>query len=362
MATTSATTSVSFEDLTGALYDILTAVEVPDGEARLVAEALATAEARGMASHGVIRLPVYADRIRHGGIKPGHSGVVLKESPSTLLLDGEDGLGAVLAARGMAEAVARARTTGVGMVGIRRSNHFGEAGYFVRAAVEAGMIGLLTTNGSPNMPPWGGTEKLFGTLPLAVGIPAGRHPAVVLDIALGVVSKGKILVAARKGSKIPLGWGVDSTGAATDDPQKVLDGGWTQPIGGHKGSGMIMVFEVLTGILTGSGIADAIGDLYADPDRAQNLGHFGAAIDVGSFIPVDSFKQGVDHLIDLVKASPLAPGHDEILVPGEREHRLEMTAKDAGIYLDPETRKQLQDLAASVDASGALAILGGDDA
>lgn len=362
MATTSATTSVSFQDLTEALYDILTAVEVPGGEARLVAEALATAEARGMASHGVIRLPVYVDRIRHGGIKPGHGGIALKESASTLLLDGEDGLGAVLAARGIAEAVERARKSGVGMVGIRRSNHFGEAGYFVRMAVEAGMIGLLTTNGSPNMPPWGGTEKLFGTLPLAVGIPAGRHPAVVLDIALGVVSKGKILVAARKGSKIPLGWGVDSAGAPTDDPNKVLDGGWTQPIGGHKGSGMIMVLEVLTGILTGSGIVEAIGDLYAEPERPQNLGHFAAAIDVGCFIPVESFKRGVDHLIDLVKASELAPGHDEILVPGEREHRLEMDAKIAGIRLDPETREQVRNLAASLDASRALAILGAVDA
>jgi LDH2 family malate/lactate/ureidoglycolate dehydrogenase len=362
MVTTSATKSVSFERLSGAVCDILTAVKVPDGEARLVAAALATAEARGMASHGVIRLPVYADRIRRGGIKPGHSGIVLKETASTLLLDGEDGLGAVLAARGMTEAVARAQSTGVGMVGIRRSNHFGEAGYFVRSAVEAGMIGLLTTNGSPNMPPWGGTDKLFGTLPLAVGIPAGRHPAVVLDIALGVVSKGKILVAARGGAKIPLGWGVDSTGAVTDDPNKVLDGGWTQPIGGHKGSGMIMVLEVLTGILTGSGIVDAIGDLYEDPERPQNLGHFAAAIDIGSFIPLESFKQGVDHLIDLVKASPLAPGHDEILVPGEREHRLELKAKETGIHLDQETRRQLRDLAAAVDAPQALAILDGDDA
>ena len=219
------------------------------------------------------------------------------------------------------------------------------------------MIGLLTTNGSPNMPPWGGTEKLFGTLPLAVGVPASKYPPVVLDIALGVVSKGKVLVAARKGSKIPLGWAVDAKGAPTDDPQKVLDGGWTEPIGGYKGSGMILVLEILSGILTGSGMADTIGDLYDEPSRPQNLGHFAAAIDVASFLPVADFKQAVDHLIGRIKASPLAPGHDEILIPGEREHRLEAEAMSNGLVLEPEVRAQLHEVAWSVNAARALEIL-----
>jgi LDH2 family malate/lactate/ureidoglycolate dehydrogenase len=362
MAISGTTSSVAVADLTEAIADILVSVDVPESEARIVAEALAAAEARGMASHGAIRLPVYVERIKAGGIRPGRSGVVLKEAPSSLLLDGEDGLGAVLADRGMREAVARASTTGVGVVGIRRSNHFGEAGFFVRTAIDAGMIGLLTTNGSPNMPPWGGTQKLFGTLPLAVGIPTMNHPPLVLDIALGVVSKGKILVAARKGVKIPLDWGVDAAGEPTDDPEKVLDGGWTQPIGGHKGSGLIMMLEVLSGILTGGGIADAIGDLYNDPERPQNLGHFAAAIDVSAFLPVDDFKRGVDHLIDLVKLSPLALGHDEILIPGEREHRLEMEAHTNGLALEPEARHQLRDLAGAVGATKAIAILDGVDA
>lgn len=357
MAIDGATATVSVGDLTEAMCDILLSVDVPQSEAQIVAEALAAAQARGMASHGAMRLPIYVERIRAGGIKPGRSGVTVKESPSSLLLDGEDGLGAVLAARGIGEAIARARATGVGLVGIRRSNHFGEAGYFVRAAINAGMIGLLTTNGSPNMPPWGGTQKLFGTLPVAVGIPTSKNPPLILDIALGVVSKGKILIAARKGVKIPLGWGVDATGAPTDDPEKVLAGGWTPPIGDHKGSGMIMALEVLSGILTGSGIVDAIGDLYDDPERPQNLGHFAAAIDVAVFLPVEDFKRGVDHLIDLVKLSPLAPGHDEILVPGEREHRMELDAKENGLMLEAEARQQLQELARSVGAVRALAIL-----
>jgi LDH2 family malate/lactate/ureidoglycolate dehydrogenase len=361
MAISGAMRPVSIGDLTEAMHSILVSVDVPEDEARVVAEALAAAEARGMASHGVIRLPVYVDRIKAGGIRPGRKGVPIRESPSSLLLDGENGIGAVLASRAMREAVQRARATGVGVVGIRRSNHFGEAGYFVRTAVDAGMIGLLTTNGSPNMPPWGGTEKLFGTLPLAIGIPTLRRPPLVLDIALGVVSKGKVLVAARNGTKIPLDWAVDATGAPTDDPQKVLAGGWTQPIGGYKGSGLIMALEVLTGILTGGGIADAIGDLYTDLESPQNLGHLAAVIDVAAFVPVEDFRRAVDHMIDRVKRSPLAPGHDRILVPGEREHHLESEAKGKGLFLEQEARQQLRELAHAVGARPALEILDDTD-
>jgi LDH2 family malate/lactate/ureidoglycolate dehydrogenase len=210
------------------------------------------------------------------------------------------------------------------------------------------MIGIVSTNGSPNMPPWGGVEKLFGTLPLAVAIPAREEPPVVLDIAMGVVSKGKILLAARKGEQIPPGWGVDASGHPTTDPAEVLDGGWTQPIGEHKGSGLIFILEVLNGLLTGSGVADAIGDLYGDPALPQNLGHLVIVIDVTAFVERDDFERSVDTFVRLIRSSRVASGHEALLLPGDRERLEEELAAERGVLVSAETLDELRRLGREV--------------
>lgn len=334
------------------IAEILEQVGVPRDEASLLADALVCADARGMNSHGVMRLPVYVKRMRSGGIKPGRKGKILKETASTVLLDGEDGIGQVIATKAMQEAIRKAKEAGVGIVGVTRSNHFGEAAYYVIQAVQHDTIGLITTNGSVGMPLWGGLSKLTGPLPIAVGIPSGTEFPIVLDIALGTVSKGKILYAAGKGEKIPLGWGVDSQGRPTDDPQKVLDGGWTPPIGGYKGSGLILVAEVLSGVLTGGRFSNEIGDLYADVSSPQGLGHFVMAIDIEAFMPKNEFKRRVDFLIRLIKNSTLAPGFEEILIPGEREFKMEGERRDKGIPLSAEVLNQLESLAKEVRYHG----------
>lgn len=324
---------------------ILEEVGVPEDEARLLADALVSADARGMNSHGVMRLPVYVERIRAGGIKPGRKGKILRESVCTVLLDGEDGIGHVVATRAMAEAIRKAKEAGAGLVGVTRSNHFGEAAFYVLQTVQQDMIGLITTNGSPRIPLWGSFSKLTGNLPVAIGIPSKTEFPIVLDMALGAVALGKVMYSAEKEEKIPPDWGVDAQGEPTDDPQKVLGGGWTPPIGKYKGSGLMLVAEVLSGVLTGGRFAQEIGSMYGDPSFPQGLGHLAVAINVESFIPIDAFKQRVDSLIRLIKGSELAPGFEEILMPGEREFRMEQQRRVKGIPLSVSVLAKLRSLA-----------------
>lgn len=314
----------------------------PHDEANLVADTLVTADARGMHSHGCMRIPIYTQKIRAGGFKPGRKGKVLHETESTVLLDGEDGLGQVITLRAMDEAISKARTVGTGIAGVTRSNHFGEAAYYVLRAARQGFIGLISSNGSPHMPFWGGRKRLTGPLPLAVAVPARDEWPVVLDMALGVVAKGKILYAAEKRESIPEGWGVDKEGRDTTDPRAVLDGGWLLPIGGYKGSGLILVLELLSGALTGGAMGQAVNNLYGDDLAApQGLGHFVLAIDPEAFLPGGQFGQRVDWWIREIKTSEPAPGFDEIIIPGEPEFRREEERRRHGIPLSVQVLDEI---------------------
>jgi len=341
-------TRYDFDIVERLIINILLRIGLPTDEAELMANALITADARGMQSHGVMRLPTYVNRIRAGGMKYGMKGKIIQETQGTILLDGEDGIGHVIVDNAMQLAIAKAKTNGVGVVAVTHSNHFGEAAYYILKAVRQNMIGLMGTNGSPNMPVWGGTTKMTGPHALAMGVPAGNEFPIILDMSLGVVSKGKIILADKRGEKIPLGWGVDSLGNPTEDPAKVLKGGWTLPIGGYKGWGLILFFEILSGVLTGGRIATDITDLYGDPAISQGLGHFVLALDVEAFIPIGEFKKRIDEYIRLIKSSEIAPGFDEIMLPGEREFRLESIRRNNGIPITTEVFSQLKSLAIEV--------------
>jgi LDH2 family malate/lactate/ureidoglycolate dehydrogenase len=317
--------------------DLFRGAGVPEDEADLVADALVSADARGMTSHGVMRVPSYMNKVRAGGFKAGRKGKILCETPATMLIDGEDGLGQVITYRAMEEAIKKAKTVG---------NHFGEAGYYALQAVRQDMIGLVTTNGSVNTPAYGGRTMASGNLPLAVGVPTEKELPILLDIAMCAVSKGKVAYAAKQGVKIPFGWGVDSTGQPTDDPQKILDGGWLLPIGEYKGWGLILILDILSGVLTGGRVGTEITDLFgSDLSSPQGLGHFVMAINVEAFIPIDEFKKRMDSRIRKIKESELLPGFKEILMPGERELKLERERRSKGIPLIVEVLGQLKSLA-----------------
>ncbi|WP_439495319.1 Ldh family oxidoreductase [Bosea sp. (in: a-proteobacteria)] len=336
-------------DLKALAIASLTQVGVPAADAETVADGLVGADLRGMNSHGILRLPVYIRRLIEGGFSPVSSFDLISETAGTALIDGGGGLGAVLTARAMDLAIAKARKNGIGAVGVRNSNHNGEGAPYVIQAVEAGMIGIATTNGSPIMPVWGGKTPMTGPLPITVGVPTHMEKPIVLDAALGMSSRGKILYHAERGQQLPPGWLVDADGNPTTDPNWVKNGGWILPIGGHKGWGLILMCEILSGLLTGGAIGQELTNLYDDLDQPQHNGHFVIAIDIASFIDLDSFRRRMDGYVRAMKASELAPGFEEILMPGEIEFRRAARQEREGIHL---SRKVVDELLAAAKEVG----------
>ena len=325
--------------------DIFERAGVPEDEARLVAETLVAADLRGMQSHGCLRIPIYVEKIRAGGFKPGRKGRILRETAATVLIDGEDGLGQVLALRAMEDAIAKAKASGIAAAGVTRSNHYGEGAYYVLHAARRDMIGLIATNGSPNMPAWGGMTKMTGPLPFTAGVPALEERPFIIDAALGVTNRGKLIYYAEQGLAIPPGSGVDRDARPTEDPKQVLDGGWILPIGGYKGFGITLFLEILSGVLTGGLIGSEIRDLYgAGRETAQGLGHFAIAIDPTAFMPLDDFKRRMDAMIRMIRASKLAPGVTRMTLPGEPEFDKEADRLAHGIPLSTAVLDQLNRL------------------
>jgi LDH2 family malate/lactate/ureidoglycolate dehydrogenase len=318
---------------------VFTKLGCPVDEALLLTDILVLADLHGMHSHGVLRIPQYGPKIAAGGFTPGRKGRILRETTSAVFLDGEGGIGQTITARAMQEAMRKARETGVGICGVTNSNHYGAGAYYGLMAERAGMIGVLTTNGSANMPPFGGGGKTYltGPLPITVAVPVGpgsRWP-FLLDMAMGVASKGKIVYAAEKGEKIPLGWAADKHGNPTEDPNDVINGGWVLPIGGYKGFGLTCVLEILSGVLTGGATGVNIGNLFtASAETPQDLGHFAMAIDPTVFMPIEAFRARMDAYIAMMKAADLAAGITEIMMPGEPEFRREEDRRRNGVPLD----------------------------
>jgi LDH2 family malate/lactate/ureidoglycolate dehydrogenase len=314
-------------------------------DAELTARAVVAANLRGVDSHGIIRLKVYADRLRAGGIKPHGELTVIKEGDAFALLDGGGGVGQVISAKAMRLAIEKARQTTIAVAGVRNSSHFGAAAFYGLMAVEEGMIGMAATNAGPTMAPWGGSQKMLGNNPLCVAVPAGQQRPVVLDMATGAVALGKILVAMTEGRPIPVTWGFDSQWRPTEDPKAVIEGGSIQPLGGYKGYGLSMILDVLTGVLMGSEFATSIRGLYQALDRPQGVSHIFAALRIESFIPLAQFKQRMDRMISLLKATPRAPGYERVYVPGEIEDEIEQQRRRHGIPINDLLKAELKALA-----------------
>ena len=324
---------------------LLEKVAVPAENAAILARSLVASDLRGMNSHGILRLPIYMQRIQDGGFKADSMGRIIRETPGTVLLDGEDALGAVLTCRAMDEAIKRAKTTGIAAAGVFNSNHNGEGAFYALRAIDAGMIGICTTNGSPNMPPWGGKTKMTGPLPITVGVPAGDESPLVLDLALGMSSRGKILYYADKKIPLPDGWLVDAEGKPTNDAEQIKKGGWILPIGGHKGWGLITVVEVLSGVLTGGALGKDIVELYGNTTKAQKIGHFVMAIDVAAFMDCSVFKKRMDQYIRMLKSSEPVSGSQGVIIPGEPEFLKEKTQRQNGLAITCKVVDDILDIA-----------------
>lgn len=237
----------------------------------------------------------------------------------------------------MQEAIKRAETYGIGFVTVDHSNHFGMAATYVLQALDAGMISLVFTNSAKQMPPFGGKDTLLGISPFAAGAPSNKEVPYILDMAPSVVAKGKIRRAARRGEDIPLGWAYDKEGNPTTDANLALDGSMA-PIGGPKGSGIAILMDIMSGVLTGAAFGGEVGDQYKEK-KPQNVGHAFIAIKPDVFMSSDAFRSRMDTLAQRVHGVTPAPGFKEVLFPGEPEHRLSQTRKAEGIpYADAEKK------------------------
>jgi LDH2 family malate/lactate/ureidoglycolate dehydrogenase len=328
---------------------VLSAVGVPDTDAALVADSLVTADLWGHQSHGVMRLSWYVNRIRAGVMNAVTKPQTIVDSGALAVVDGQNGIGHVLATFAAREAVRRARDHGVGVVGVRNSNHFGTAAYFTRMAALDGCVAILTTNASPAMAPWGGRQKIVGTNPWSIAAPAGRHDVVVMDIANTAVARGKVYLAKQRGESIPPGWAIDAEGVPTTDPAAAIEG-VILPMAGHKGYAISLMMDVLSGVLTGSSFGAAVHGPYQFHSRS-GCGHLFIALDVERFGDPDDFMRRMEWLVDEVKSVPRAQGFDEIFYPGELETRAERDNLQRGLLLSQQTLDDLQQLARSSGVS-----------
>jgi LDH2 family malate/lactate/ureidoglycolate dehydrogenase len=310
--------------------------------ARLTAANLIFANLRGVDSHGVIRMKIYVDRLRAGGFKPKVRLKVVSDQESSVLIDARHGVGQVAAAAAMKLAISKAKKTGVAVVSVKNSNHFGASAFYAVQALEHGMIGFASTNAGPTMAPTGGREGRLGNNAMAIAVPAGRFPPIVLDMATGAVAWGKIFVARQEKRKIPATWALDKHGVPTDDPKAAAHQGLIQPFGGYKGYGLSLLIDILTGVLSGGGFSTHVRTLYKQIEAPSQVAHTCAALRIDAFIPLAAFRKRMDEMIQLMHFCPRAPGVERILVPGEIEHETEQRRKAEGIPINAALRDELR--------------------
>jgi LDH2 family malate/lactate/ureidoglycolate dehydrogenase len=334
------------EDLTAFCCAVLERLEVPPEDARTVADCLVGADLRGVDSHGVVRLPVYAKRIQAKVVKAKPAIKVESRFAAVALVHGDNGLGPVVGSRAMDEAIRLAEHCGIGYAGVRGSNHFGSASFYVERAIQRKLIGCAISNAPPHMAACGGRERFLGTNPLAVGIPAGKDRPLIFDASSSVVARGRIIVAAHRNLPIPEGWAIDPAGRPTTDAQAALAGA-VLPFGGPKGSAISFIIDILCGVMTGAAFAlhlNTLENLQAE----QNLGHVFAAFRTDLFLPPDEFAARMDEILTMLKTSAPAAGVERVLAPGELELDTESRLRRLGLPLAEEVVGQLIDIGEQV--------------
>jgi len=304
-------------------------------DAALLAGSLAAADQRGIHSHGTLRVPEYVDKLTKGGVDPRGRPALTSDSGAALVIDAHNAMGQIAAAFAMQQAIARAQQVHVAIAAVRRSNHCGAMDHWAGMALAHGMIGVAMTNALPTMAPWGGIDKIVGINPLAVAIPAGEEPPIVLDIAFGATAHGKIRVYRQKGFPIPEGWAFDAAGNPTTDAATAMDG-LIQPIGGHKGVGLGIVMGLLSSLLSGAAYGTELGNMVDGP-KAGHDGHLFLAIDVAAFQPLATVRARVDAASRQITASRRRAGVERLYPPGLLEHEFAARYAIDGIPLNAET-------------------------
>lgn len=309
---------------------IMAAHGVEADQVRTVAANLIWNELVGRTNFGVLRLPILMERVRRGVLRGSCRPRFEAVSETMARLDGDDGFGHHVAELGMRRAVEMARTSGVGVVGVRNSNFFGTGAYFVQIAAEAGMIGFAASNSFPKVAAHGGILPALGTNPFAFGAPRANGESLLLDLATSALAGSTVREHIAKGEDLPAGLVVDGAGAPITDPRKVADGALL-PFGGAKGFGLALMVEILAGILTGAGVAHGVKSMYADFSESGHSGHFLLALDISRWMPMEDYFARLESLVAAVRASN--PGGD-VRLPGEIRWQAFRENRETGIRLD----------------------------
>ena len=326
------------------------------GHAELAATVLLSADLRGIDSHGVARLSGYVRLWEAGRINPTPDIRIVHETPSTAVVDGDGGLGLVVAPFAMQVAIDKAKIAGTGWVSVRHSNHFGIAGYHAMMALEQDMIGMAMTNASPLVAPTFATERMLGTNPIAVAIPAGEQPPFVADFATTTAANGKLEILQRKEQEAPTGWVQDKNGNSSTNPNELKSGGALLPLGGdrehgsHKGYCLGSVVDIFSAVLSGANYGPwappFVSFLPLPPDPVgKGLGHFFGAMRVDAFRPADEFKSHMDTWINRFRSAKTVEGEEKVLIPGDPEREMQAFRLDAGIPLLDPVVKDLREVA-----------------
>jgi len=336
------------------MVEVFEGLGIQREDALVCAEVLIAADKRGIDSHGINRCkPIYYDRIKAGILDPVTRFEIVKETGTTAVVDGHNGMGHVIAKRCMAMAIEKAREQGLGMVVARNSTHYGIAGYYALMAVEAGMIGVTGTNARPSIAPTFGVENMLGTNPMTFGIPTDEGFPFLLDCATSVSQRGKIEFYDREGKDIPEGWVIDREGKTRTDTHRILEdlvsgkaalvpvGGIGEETGGYKGYGYATVVEILSSALQAGNFMKALVGMRDGRKAPIELGHFFLAVNIEAFIDLEEFKRNTGNILRQLRGSEKAPGAERIYTAGEKEHEAWAQRSEQGIPIPSGVMKDM---------------------
>lgn len=329
----SETIKVEIRQIYNIAYTAMKHFGMCDEDAAIMADALSMAEARGIRSHGLTRFSLYFKELRDGAFDVRKDIQILRETPSTVYMDGSRMMGIVSAAKANRIVIEKAKETGVCVGCVTGGSHAGMMAYYTMQANQEGLIGFFATSMAPILAPYGGSKPTLGNMPFCISVPGGKTyytEPINMDACCGTVAAGKVLIAQKMGQKIPPDWVLDKDGQPTDDPGALAKGGAMVPFGGYKGSGIAVMLGLLTTVLSSSGMGDELPPMPTR-DHPDNYGYFILAIDPEKFLPLEDFRAGVDRYAAMIKSCPMAPGVEEVRLPGEQSGRNYQRAMKEGI-------------------------------
>jgi LDH2 family malate/lactate/ureidoglycolate dehydrogenase len=346
----------SYEYLENFTRNVFLKMGCPPEDAKLATDVFMAAELRGLPSHGMIRIKDYFQLWQAKRVNVQPEVKIVHESPSTAVVDGDRAIGMIAATRSMQIAIDKAENAGTGWVSTRNSNHFGIAGYYSMMALEKDMIGIAMTNANPLVAPTFSISRLLGTNPVAVAIPAGDREPFVADFSTTPIARGKLAVAAKKEEKVPVGYVQDKEGNPSTEPDILKEGGSMLTLGGdyehgsHKGYCMSAIVDIFSSVLSGANFGPFVPPSVAylpvlEEKVGEGTGHFFGAMRIDAFRPAREFKAKMDEWIDTFKNAKVAPGHEEVLIPGEPERRKELKIREEGIEVIPAVAKEMKEIA-----------------